>query len=94
MYHRLRWLLAPALAALVLIPFAAATRAEDGSELATTAQTPNLRNATSCDRLQPQITRGGFTAPVLIMSDANLIEGSHGNRLCLFWDQLGDAYSL
>ncbi len=94
MFHRLRWFLVPALAALVMIPFAASTRAEETAVLPTTDQALVLRNATRCDCLQPQITKGGFTDPAFIMSDAHLIANCAGARLCLFWDQLAEMYSV
>ena len=51
------------------------------------------RGIMTCDRLQPLITKGGFTDPVFVLSDADLIPDTPGARFCLFWDNLADAYS-
>ena len=93
MLHRLRWLIAPALAAVVIVPFAAATRAETWASETQTDQTATIRGTVTCEKLQPAITRGGFTDPVFILSDADLVPGNAGLRFCLFWDQLAEAYS-
>jgi hypothetical protein len=52
------------------------------------------RGVTTCDTVRPQITKGGVTDPVLAYTDADLIEGSTGLRLCVFWDLLSASYFI
>jgi hypothetical protein len=48
----------------------------------------------TCDTLQPQVLRGGFNDPSLALTDADMIAGSSGQRLCVFWDRLWDVYAV
>jgi hypothetical protein len=76
---------------------AGGTRVQDAARVpaAQTAHRPaNVRGPVTCQSLQPAITRGGFTDPIFIMSDAEILPGSNGARVCVYWDLLAEAYSV
>lgn len=52
------------------------------------------RGAVTCDSLTSTIAKGGYTDPVLVLTDAGLLAGSSGQRLCIFWDNLADSYAI
>jgi len=93
-----------ALAALAFCALGVTMLAAGGTKVADTgrreppAQTPprpvTIRGAVTCQSLQTAITRGGFTDPVFIMSDAEVLRGSNGARMCVYWDLLAAAYGV
>jgi hypothetical protein len=82
---------------VVLAPFAletgaqAAGRGAVAGEVAVPAQRAPSQ---TCDKLQPQLVKGGFTDLQLVFTDADLVADSSGFRLCVFWDRLSSGTSM